>query len=128
MKIAVPVRNTNQIDEHFGHCEKYQIFSISESKEIVEVEEIASPQGCGCKSNIASVLSQKGVSVFLVGGIGAGAINVLNSVGIDVVRGCSGNARELVMQFVNGNIADSGESCRQHEHHHGSGHEHSCGH
>jgi len=64
----------------------------------------------------------------LAGGIGGGAINVLNSTGIEVVRGCSGNATELVKQFIAGLIVDSGSSCQQHEHHHGEGHEHVCNH
>ena len=32
----------------------------------------------------------------LAGGIGGGAINVLNNSGIEVIRGCSGDATEVV--------------------------------
>ena len=59
----------------------------------------------------------------LAGGIGNGAINVLNAHGIEVNRGCSGNAAEKVIKFLDGSLAESGESCRQHERHHGQGHE-----
>jgi len=31
MKIAVPVTKNNQIDDHFGHCEFYNVFTISEN-------------------------------------------------------------------------------------------------
>lgn len=34
-KIAVPVTSNNKIDDHFGHCEFYRIFTISETNEIV---------------------------------------------------------------------------------------------
>ena len=37
-----------------------------------------------------------GVTVMLAGGIGGGAINVLNNSGIEVIRGCSGDAGEVV--------------------------------
>ena len=57
MKIAVPTRN-HVIDDHFGHCEYYTIFTISENKEIIGIETEASPEGCGCKSNIASILAR----------------------------------------------------------------------
>ena len=130
MKIAVPVTKNNQIDDHFGHCEFYNVFTISENNEIRDVQIIESEQGCGCKSNIASTLSQNGVTIMLAGGIGGGAINVLYNAGIEVVRGCSGNATELVNQFIAGLVVDSGESCKTHEHHHGAGHdhEHVCNH
>jgi predicted Fe-Mo cluster-binding NifX family protein len=117
-KIAIPVTKSNQVDDHFGHCEFYGVYTISENNEIVDVQTIKSEQGCGCKSNIAEVLSGKGVTTMLAGGIGGGAINVLNYWGIQVIRGCSGNAVDIVKQFVEGKISDSGESCLNHEHHH----------
>jgi predicted Fe-Mo cluster-binding NifX family protein len=126
MKIAVPVTSENQIDGHFGHCESYGVFTISEEKKITSVESVKSPQGCGCKSDIASVLASDGVTVMLAGGIGGGAINVLNNSGIEVIRGCSGNASEVVNQYLAGLIEDSGSSCHQHESHQQGGHQ--CSH
>lgn len=124
MKIAVPVTSENKIDGHFGHCESYGVFTISENKEITSLKKIESPQGCGCKSDIASILAADGVTVMLAGGIGGGAINVLNNSGIEVIRGCSGNAIEVVKLFLSGNIEDSGSSCHQHEGHQHEGHHH----
>lgn len=69
MKVAIPTRN-NVVDDHFGHCEYYTIFTISEDKLIVCTEIQASPEGCGCKSNIASVLEEKGVELMLAGNMG----------------------------------------------------------
>jgi len=126
MKIAIPVTKSNQIDDHFGHCEFYGVYTISEKNEIIDVQTIKSEQGCGCKSNIANVLAEKGVTIMLAGGIGGGAINVLNNSGIKVVRGCSGNAADIVKLYVEGKINDSGESCSQHENHKGDGLDHVC--
>ena len=128
MKIAVPVTGNNQIDGHFGHCEFYGIYTIDEQNEIDGVQILKSEQGCGCKSNIAGVLAQIGVTVMLAGGIGGGAINVLNNAGIDVIRGCSGKPEDVVKEFISGSITDSGVSCKQHEEHHAEGHEHTCNH
>ncbi len=124
MKIAVPVTSENQIDSHFGHCDSYGVFTITEKKEIAEVKSVKSPQGCGCKSDIASVLASDGVTVMLAGGIGGGAINVLNSSGIEVIRGCAGDATEVVKLYLSGLVEDSGSSCQQHEAHHEHGHDH----
>jgi predicted Fe-Mo cluster-binding NifX family protein len=126
MKIAVPVTKENLIDGHFGHCESYGVFTISDKNEIAGIKSVESPQGCGCKSDIASVLASDGVSVMLAGGIGGGAINVLNNSGIEVIRGCSGDATEVVKQYLSGLVKDSGSNCHQQEGHHEHGH--SCSH
>ncbi len=115
-KIALPVTNNGQIDEHFGHCEFYKIFTVSDKNEIIEEETIESVQGCGCKSNIAITLAKADVTIMLAGGIGEGAINVLNSAGIKVIRGCFGNSLEVVKQYIEGKITDSGSNCHSHEH------------
>lgn len=124
MIIAVPTRG-NEVDNHFGHCEEYTVFNIDENKKIVSSEMLPSPQGCGCKSNIAAILKEKGVSIMLAGNMGNGALNVLNSHGIDVYRGCSGNVNQLAQAFLLGEIDDSGEGCHQHE---VPGKDHQCNH
>ncbi|HAF28528.1 MAG TPA: dinitrogenase iron-molybdenum cofactor biosynthesis protein [Bacteroidales bacterium] len=117
MKIAIPTRNNN-VDEHFGHCEYYTIFSIDENKNVVEKEVIDSPQGCGCKSDIAGILQQKGVKLLLAGNMGAGAMSKLNTFGIDVLRGCAGDVQAVTEAYLKGELNDSGESCDHHNHHH----------
>ena len=124
MKIAIPTRG-NSVDSHFGHCEAYTVFSIDENMKIISSEIVPSPQGCGCKSDIAAVLKGKGVGVMLAGNMGNGALNVLTSHGIEVYRGCSGDARLVTVGFLEGNIGDSGEGCHHHEQH---GEEHQCNH
>jgi len=116
MKIALPTRN-NSVDEHFGHCEYYTIFSIDETKKIVEKELIESSQGCGCKSNIAGILQQKGVKLLLAGNMGAGAVSKLNAFGIDVLRGCTGDVELVTEAYLKGELKDSGESCENHHQH-----------
>jgi len=120
MKIAVPTRN-NIIDEHFGHCEYYTVYSIENGK-VEKKERLDSPQGCGCKSNIATVLREMNVNTMLAGNMGAGAQNVLGMQGIKVIRGCSGNVDEVVSQFLTGQITDSGVSCSHHSDHGSDGH------
>ena len=127
MKIAIPTRN-DQVDEHFGHCEFYTIFTIGEGNNIVNVENLPSPQGCGCKSDIAYVLKEQGVTVLLAGNMGAGALNVLNKQGIKVLRGSTGDVRKLTEEYLQGTVNDSGLGCESHENHHGQGADHVCEH
>ncbi len=78
---------------------------------------LASPEGCGCKSGIASVLKQMGVAVMLAGNMGEGAKNVLEGQRIEVVRGCSGDVEALVNEYLAGNVMDNGELCDHHDCH-----------
>jgi predicted Fe-Mo cluster-binding NifX family protein len=128
MKIAVPVTGNNQVDDHFGHCNFYDVFNISQDSEITGLNRIPSLQGCGCKSNIAEVLAADGVKILLAGGIGNGAINVLNNAGISVVRGCSGDSTEVVKLYLLGKVSDSGESCHHQDGHHETNVGHQCSH
>ena len=124
MKVAIPTRG-NVVDDHFGHCEAYTVFTIDENRKIVKSQILPSPQGCGCKSNISAILQEIGVGVMLAGNMGNGALNVLNSYGIEVYRGCSGDVRQVAEAFLLGKIDDSGEGCHHHEQH-GEGHQ--CNH
>lgn len=112
MKIAVPTRD-NKVDDHFGHCDHYTIYTVVDNK-IVDKESLPSPQGCGCKSNIAAQLQDIGVKVMLAGNMGEGAKNKLNTHNIDVIRGCSGDVDELILSFLEGKVNDSGMGCSEH--------------
>ncbi|EHL09072.1 dinitrogenase iron-molybdenum cofactor [Desulfitobacterium hafniense DP7] len=116
MKIALPSRQ-NRIDDHFGHCEYFTVFSVDEGKkELVDQETVSSPVGCGCKSNIAQTLAEMGVTLMLAGNMGEGAVRVLSNSGISVIRGCSGEVKSVAQQWLEGTLKDSGDSCRAHEH------------
>lgn len=115
MKIALPSRQ-DMIDEHFGHCEHFTVFTIDDQKKITAEEKIASPAGCGCKSNIAQILAEQGVKLMLAGNMGQGAVNVLNGYGISVLRGCSGYVKEVAESWLTGNLKDNGISCMEHQH------------
>ena len=112
MKIAAPSRN-GQIDEHFGHCKEYLVFTVN-GKELIPEATIPSPEGCGCKSGVAVDLAAAGVTHMIAGNMGAGAVRVLGSHGITVVRGASGDARKAVQNFVDGKLSDSGSGCAGH--------------
>ena len=107
MKIALPSRQ-NRVDEHFGHCEYFTVFTVNESNKITTEETVSSPESCGCKSSIAQTLAQMGVGMMLAGNMGQGAVNVLNGCGIDVLRGCSGDVKEVAEGWLAGTLKDSG--------------------
>jgi predicted Fe-Mo cluster-binding NifX family protein len=123
VKIAIPTHN-NQVDDHFGHCENFTVFTV-EDKKIVDTEIVPSLQGCGCKSNIVNVLKQKGVELMLAGNMGQGAFNKITFADIKVVRGCSGDIDKLMNDYLAGKVEDSLVMC---DHQHAEGHGHQCNH
>lgn len=119
MKIAIPTKN-NQVDDHFGHCEYFTVFTVENNK-IVAKEDVPSLQGCGCKSNIVFDLKDKGVELMLAGNMGQGAFNKLVSANINVIRGCKGDINNTIERYIKGEIKDSLMMC-DHNHDHGEGH------
>lgn len=115
MKIALP-SNQNRVDEHFGHCEYFTVFTVNESKQIVAEDKVNSAVGCGCKSNIVQTLAQMGVNLMLAGNMGDGAVNALESNGIKVARGCSGDVKAVAEDWLAGKLHDSGLGCHEHAH------------
>jgi predicted Fe-Mo cluster-binding NifX family protein len=91
-------------------------YSPSTTKKILSEETVSSPASCGCKSNIAQTLAQMGVKMMLAGNMGQGAVNMLNSCGIDVLRGCSGDVKEVAEHWLAGNLKDAEIVCDLHEH------------
>ena len=122
--IAIPTRG-KEIEDHFGQCEYYTIIKVTDGS-IVSKDEFKTPQGCGCKSNLAEILAEKGVQFMIAGNMGQGARNHLAAAGIDVMCGFSGNIDEAVQKHIKGFNGDN-SVCQHHEHHHGHGQE-DCGH
>lgn len=114
MKIAIPTRD-GHIDDHFGHCDHYTIFEVDDAKQIVASETLPSPQGCGCRSNIASKLAAKGVTLMLAGNMGDGAKAKLEAAAIEVIRGCHGAIEVVLQHYLDGTLADSGIACAAHD-------------
>ncbi|PKL24734.1 MAG: hypothetical protein CVV47_09890 [Spirochaetae bacterium HGW-Spirochaetae-3] len=114
-KVAVPTRG-GMVDEHFGHCEYFTVYDIKDGK-VASENRVDSPDGCGCKSDIASVLAKGGVTLMLAGNMGEGAVRVLKANGIDVIRGAAGDARSVIDAWLAGSVKDSGIGCTAHEGH-----------
>ncbi len=125
-KIAVPITSNNKIEEHFGHSEFYEIYTFSNTNEILDLQLLKSEKGCAFKSNLINFLAISGVTFMLSGSIGDKAINKLNKEGIDVVRGCSGNSADVILQFIEGEISDNGISCSCYNKNHSNKHDRVC--
>jgi len=96
-KVAVPVSN-GVLSPHFGHCEHFVIAEIDEGKVETISKVIPPPHEPGI---IPRWLSEKGVNVVLVGGIGQKALNLFQQYGIEAVIGVSPKPpSELIEAFL----------------------------
>lgn len=123
LKVAIPTRSGN-VDEHFGHCESFTIFTLDESKAVVATDSFTPPPACGCKSNLVGTLVEMGVSTLLAGNMGQGAVMKLQQAGIAVLRGAEGPVREVLQAWLDGTLKDNQILCAAHEHGHDCLHGH----
>ncbi len=113
MKIAVASEN-GMVTEHFGHCESFSIFDVENGK-IAKEEIIPNP---GHRPGfLPNFLNDMGVNVIISGGMGGGAIDIFNEKGIEVITGASGDAKDIVEEYLQGNLKSTGSVCHEHKHH-----------
>lgn len=110
MKVAVPTAN-EKLCMHFGHCEKFVIVDVDESKkEIVGKEEaVPPPHEPGV---LPKWLHEKGADVIIAGGMGMRAQQFFEQYGIKVVVGApSVHPQQVVLDWVSGALVTGGNIC-----------------
>lgn len=128
MRIAVTFEN-DEIFQHFGHTKQFKIYDIEDGQVITSQVIDSSGSGHGA---LAGVLSALNVDMLICGGIGGGARIALESAGIKLYGGASGNADQAVEALLAGTLDfNPNASCSHHGAHHphdGSCSEHPCSH
>ena len=127
MKIAIPVEN-GKLCSHFGHAPQFAFVNVEDGKVASTSLETPPPHEPGV---LPRWLNDNGVTHLLCGGIGGGAVNILQDAGIKVIAGLQPvDPAELVEAFLAGKVQGvTGATCGGHGegHGHGHGHGHGCG-
>lgn len=111
--IAVTTDENGDVFQHFGHCEKFTLFTMSDGILMAQTE--LKTDGNGHEA-LAGLLADKGVKVLICGGIGMGAMQALMESGILVVSGISGDIKVAVAGYLDGSLGTSTEAnCSAHE-------------
>ena len=120
MRVAATYED-GMIGQHFGRTEQFKIYDV-ENREI-KAEQIIETNGTG-HGALAGFLSDADVDILICGGIGMGARMAMQEVNIEVIPGVSGNADDVVKEYLEGKLVYNPETeCHHHEHEHGEGHE-----
>lgn len=128
MRIAVTYEQ-EMVGQHFGRTEQFKIYDVENGE--IRSAQVIDTNGTG-HGALAGFLRAAEVETLICGGIGMGARNALQEVGIELLPGVMGNADEVVKDYLAGNLAyDPDTACHHHDHEHGEGHDchhgHGCG-
>lgn len=119
MRIAITYEQ-GMIGQHFGMTEHFKIYDTKDGDIISS--QVIDTNGTG-HGALAGFLRAAEVEVLICGGIGMGARNALEGVGIKLLPGVSGNADDAVKDYLAGTLKyDPNTQCHNHDHAHGMGH------
>ena len=122
MRIAVTYES-GEIFQHFGHTELFRIYDVEEGKVVHRMT--IKPVNAGHEA-MAAVLRKAGADLLICGGIGSGAQQALEEMGIRLCAGVSGSSDAAVERFLRGTLQYTSQSnCTAHDAEGGCGHD--CG-
>lgn len=125
MILAVTYDQDGQIFQHFGKTESFKLYAVEDGKILKSAVISSNGQGHGA---LAQVLAAYDVDALICGGIGMGAVNALEMMGIICYPGVSGDADAAVDAFLKGELTYSADASCNHHHDHDCDHkeEHCC--
>ncbi len=125
-KMVVAIAQENgTVCGHFGKCTSFALFTVEQGK-ITGCRDLdTSAHG---HALLAGFLKENGADAVICGGMGQGAKDKLDALGMTAMTGVTGDVRQVAEAFAAGTLAFSDNaSCAGHGHHHGEGHSCSCG-
>ncbi len=113
-RISFPTSDKVTVDEHFGHCKEFVVYTIEEN-EVKEVKYVIPPEHT--PGSFPRFLGEQGVDVIITGGMGAMAVNLFKQQDIDVVLGAKGRIDVNLSEYLGGFLTTQGSVC-EHDHTH----------
>ena len=121
VKVAVPVELDQGLDSpisgHLGHSPGFMIADILDGK-VENVNVVLNAEHSSCAEPV-QMLAQNGVTVLIARGMGMRPLMHSQNMGIRVVISQGNTARDVIENYLSGNIRDMGidQTC-------GGGHQH----
>lgn len=112
LKVAFPTNNRETVEEHFGHCKEFAMFTVNNGA-TEKTEYIQAPHHS--PGVFPKFLHEVGANVIITGGMGQRAVDLFKEREIDVFLGASGSIEESLNTFLKGTLNSSGVSCTHHQ-------------
>jgi len=118
MKVCFPVESNKGLDSvvygHFGSAPNFVVYDTeTNAVDNISNQDLGHDHGM---CNPLKALDGKSVDAIVVGGIGAGAINKLNAMGIKVYRASEGTIQNNISLFQGNSLSELtiNNACNQH--------------
>jgi predicted Fe-Mo cluster-binding NifX family protein len=114
MKIAVTYED-GYVFQHFGRTQQFKVYTVEDGR--IQSSKVIGNDGLS-HGALGEILMRENVDVFICGGIGGGARDMLTSRGLKLVPGVQGNADKAVEDYLAGNLQyDPDAACHNHGDH-----------
>ncbi len=118
---SIQLNEDGMVGQHFGKTEQFKVYDVAEGA--VKSSQVIDTNGTG-HGALAGFLRAAEVETLICGGIGMGARNALEEVGIRLLPGVTGNVDKVVADYLADKLNyDPNTECHHHDHEHGEGHE-----
>ncbi|MCI7188911.1 MAG: NifB/NifX family molybdenum-iron cluster-binding protein, partial [Fusobacterium mortiferum] len=108
LRVGFPTNDEVTVEEHFGHCEKFVVYSVKEG-EIVKKEVLDAPEHA--PGVFPKFIAENNINVVITGGMGQRAIDLIKANGGQVILGASGEIKEVLEVYLQGSLYSKGSAC-----------------
>ncbi len=109
MKIAIPTIN-DELCMHFGHCEKFIIFTTNDKNEIISTDKLTPPPHE--PGVLPKWLKEEGADIIIAGGMGMRAQDLFTASGVKVYTGApAGCAQSIAESFLKDELITGDNVC-----------------
>ncbi|CFX17399.1 Dinitrogenase iron-molybdenum cofactor biosynthesis [Syntrophomonas zehnderi OL-4] len=109
MLIAIPSED-NMVSAHFGHCSEFTLFA-TDTREFKTVKNPGHQPGF-----LPGFLKELGAELVIAGGMGGRAQELFAAQGIQLIVGVSGNIKDVIKLYEQGQLKSTGAVCSEHAH------------
>jgi predicted DNA-binding protein (UPF0251 family)/predicted Fe-Mo cluster-binding NifX family protein len=108
IRIVFPTNDKETVEEHFGHCKQFAVFTVKD-KQIINTEFLdAPPHEPGL---LPKFLGEQNASVIITGGMGQKAIELFKDQSVEVILGARGKIEDNLNEYLNGDLYSNGTPC-----------------
>jgi predicted Fe-Mo cluster-binding NifX family protein len=107
MRVAV-ANNNGTVSSHFRMCETYRLVDVEDGK-IVNSQDVPLPEYQ--PGTLPKFVKDQGADVVIAGGMGPRAVELFDSMGVQVILGVSGDIEAVVEAFAKGELVGGDSTC-----------------